>query len=352
MPSRDAANAAVPGVGALGVGLAEAAHRRHAEAQSLAAERLGTHCSSWHTGCIHVLHMTPQATPDPRNPVIRAATPTLNALRALAGARTHVGKVRHSNEDQFLIGDVTSAIQVREATLVRASHLYLGTAPLFLMIVADGMGGHAGGEHASALAVTAVESFILRALGHIGTLGMQGPSELLQACFKAADGTVTEVARTSESLAGMGTTMTVAIVGGCEAHIAHAGDSRAYLFHERELRRLTRDHTVGEALREVGGLQNQPETHHRGPMDHVITNAVGGGTSGVEPDINRIDLVAGDQLLLCTDGLTNMVPDMQITEILSRGLAPDVTSFELIEQALRNGGEDNVTAAVARFELA
>jgi PPM family protein phosphatase len=287
-----------------------------------------------------------------QTPAIRGSTPTLNALRARVGARTHVGKVRKQNEDQFLIGDVTSAIRVREASLVRANHLYLGSAPLCLMIVADGMGGHAAGERAAALAVTSVESFILRALGHIGTLGMQGPSELLRASFQIADGTVMEAARSSETLAGMGTTMTVAIVGGCEAHIAHAGDSRAYLFHEGALHRLTRDHTVAEALRAEGVLMDVASNDRLNPMEHVITNAVGGGTAGVDPDIVRIDLVASDYLLLCTDGLTNMVTDDQIAAILTREQDPGTASAALVDEALANGGEDNVTAVVARFELA
>lgn len=292
------------------------------------------------------------AVASPHTPVIRGSTPTLNALRACVGARTDVGKVRRSNEDQFLIGDVTSAIQVREASLARPNHLFLGSAPLCLMIVADGMGGHAAGERAAALAVTAVESFVLRALGHIGTLGMQGPSELLRASFQVADGTVMEAAKSSENLAGMGTTMTVALVGGCEAHIAHAGDSRAYLFHDGTLHRLTRDHTVAEALRAEGVLTGAASVDSQNPMQHVITNAVGGGTAGVNPDINRIDLAGHDYLLLCTDGLTNMVTDDEIAVILAQNPDPDAASAALVERALEHGGEDNVTAVVARFELA
>ncbi|MGE5788979.1 MAG: PP2C family protein-serine/threonine phosphatase, partial [Myxococcales bacterium] len=288
------------------------------------------------------------AAPMPSQPQIRAANPTLNALRVRAGAQTHVGNVRQNNEDQFLIGDVTSAIQVRKASLCESNHLYLGTSPMCLLIVADGMGGHAAGERAAALAVTSVESFILRALGHIGTLGIRGPADLLQASFQAADGTVIEAAERNDSLAGMGTTMTVAMIGGSEAHIAHAGDSRAYLLRERALRRLTRDHTVAEALRE-GGLVKNPELH---PLHHVITNAVGGGTAGVNPDIARVDLSPGDRLLLCTDGLTNMLDDEKIAEILSSELKPAEVSQHLVEAALAAGGDDNVTVVVAFLDAA
>lgn len=289
------------------------------------------------------------AEPVPSQPFVRAATPTLNALRVRAGAQTHVGKVRRTNEDQFLIGDITSAIQVRRATLCESNHLYLGSTPLCLLVVADGMGGHAGGEHAAALAVTSVESFILRALGHIGTLGIRGPADLLRASFQIADGTVIEAAEKNDSLAGMGTTMTVAMIGGSEAHVAHAGDSRAYLLRERALRRLTRDHTVAEALREGGVIKTPSEMH---PLHHVITNAVGGGTAGVNPDISRVDLNPGDRLLLCTDGLTNMVDDNRIAEILASELEPTELSQRLVDEALACGGEDNTTVVVAFLDAA
>jgi protein phosphatase len=278
----------------------------------------------------------------------RATSATINSLKIRAAARSNTGKVRKTNEDQYLIGDVTSAIQVREASVCQPNHLYLGVAPLCLLIVADGMGGHAGGEHASALAISSVESFILRALGHIGTLGMHGPGDLLRASFEVADGNVVEAANGNASLAGMGTTMTAAMMGGSEVHIAHAGDSRAYLFRGGELRRLTRDHTVAEALRERGVLN--VESSENSAMHHIITNAVGGGTAGVNPDIARVDLSAGDQLLLCTDGLTNMVVDEQIGSLLASGADPAAACDRLVEAALERGGTDNVTVVVAVFE--
>ena len=282
-----------------------------------------------------------------RDAPMRVATQTLNAFRVNACARTDVGRVRERNEDQYLIGDVTSAIQVKDATLCRPDHLYLGAAPLSLFIVADGMGGHAGGERASALAVSAVESFLLRALGHIGTLGSLGATELLRASFQEADGTVMAAAQSNASLAGMGTTMTVAMVSGSEVHVAHAGDSRAYLLRDRKLKRLTRDHTVAEALRERGVSDAEANEPH---LSNIITNAVGGGTPGVNPDISRMDLKAGDQLLLCSDGLTKMVADDEIARILAECGGPQTACAKLVDTALANGGEDNVTVLVASFE--
>ncbi|HEY5959016.1 MAG TPA: protein phosphatase 2C domain-containing protein [Polyangiaceae bacterium] len=281
----------------------------------------------------------------------RATSATMNSLRMHAAAQSHIGKVRKTNEDQYLIGDVTSAIQVREASVCQPNHLYLGVAPLCLLIVADGMGGHAGGEHASALAISSVEAFILRSLGHIGTLGMRSAGDLLRASFEVADGNVVEAAQGNASLAGMGTTMTAAIMGGSEVHIAHAGDSRAYLSRKHSLKRLTRDHTVAEALRERGVI-NGDSVGEQGAMHHIITNAVGGGTAGVNPDLTRVDLVAGDQLLLCTDGLTNMVTDDLIGSLLSGSHDSTEACSRLVEAALENGGADNITVVVATFEVA
>ncbi len=287
----------------------------------------------------------PDTALEPSALVNPAARPTINELRVRAAAHTHIGKVRKTNEDQFFIGEVTSAIQVTEATLC-PNRLYLGPAPLTLLIVADGMGGHAAGERASALAISSVEGFILRALGHVGTLGIQGAPDLLRASFQVADGTVIEASQASASLSGMGTTMTVALAGGSEVHIAHAGDSRAYLFRDRTLSQLTRDHTVAEALKERGAPANRAHEALR----HMVTNAVGGGTPGVIPDLTRADLKVGDQLLLCTDGLTNMVDDNKMAAILAKCNDPNTASRQLIEAALAGGGEDNVTALVANFD--
>ncbi|MGC4064646.1 MAG: protein phosphatase 2C domain-containing protein [Polyangiaceae bacterium] len=282
------------------------------------------------------------------------AAPTLNELRTRASALTHRGHVRENNEDQFLIGDVSSAIHVKSASLC-PTKIFLGSSPLSLLIVADGMGGHAGGERASAIAVSSVEAFILRTLGHLGALRIQNAEDLLRSSFEAADGSVLEASRSSSSLAGMGTTMTVALVRGSEAHIAHAGDSRAYLIRDRSLNRLTRDHTVAEELkaRDNGaGSRVAVDTETLRHMSHMITNAVGGGTAGVEPDVTRIELRAGDRILLCTDGLTNMVDDARTIELINANPSLDSACQTLVDAALAAGGQDNVTVLVANVEAA
>jgi protein phosphatase len=288
----------------------------------------------------------------PLGDTLLTAAPTLNDLRTRAYALTHQGHVRENNEDQFLIGDVTSAIQVKDAS-VSPTKIYLGSSPLSLLIVADGMGGHAAGEKASAIAVSSVEALILRTLGHLGCLGIQNAADLLRSSFQAADGSVLEAAQASSSLAGMGTTMTVALVGGSEAHIAHAGDSRAYLLRDRELNRLTRDHTVAEELQNWGNGAGKPvDAEALRHMSHMITNAVGGGTAGVDPDVTRVELRAGDRLLLCTDGLTNMLDDGRITELLNASPSPESACKMLVDAALAAGGQDNVTVLVAHIDAA
>ena len=279
-----------------------------------------------------------------------SAVPTMNSVRIQASALSHIGKVRQKNEDQFLIGELSSSMQIGQSS-IELPQVCFGPSALNLLIVADGMGGHPAGEQAAALAVTSAQSFMMRALGHIGTSGFRNTEELLRASFQAADNAVMDASNGKALLQGMGTTMTIALVGGSEAHVAHAGDSRAYLFRERALMQLTRDHTLGQAIRERRLVRDLPSSAENNAMDHIVTNVIGGGTAGVSPDVIRVDLRADDSLLLCSDGLTNMVSDAVITHLLARAKGHQEATRLLVEAALERGGKDNVTVIVAQFEI-
>lgn len=269
------------------------------------------------------------------------------AVRTNAAATTHTGHVRKANEDQFLIANVTSAVHVIRASFPQ-SHVYFGPCPSTLFIVADGMGGHAAGEHASALAVNTVESCLLRSLGRPGGEGTLGPRELLYACFRAADEAVFSASESHSSLKGMGTTLTVVLACGADVHVAHAGDSRAYHLRQGHLERLTCDHTVAGELEESGRItKDQAATH---PLRHIITNVVGGGSAGVDPTILQMKALAADRILLCSDGLSDMVRDDRISEIMNTFASePQATCDALVAAALGAGGHDNVTALVVAF---
>jgi len=151
------------------------------------------------------------------------------------------------------------------------------------------------------------------------------------------------------NLAGMGTTMTLIGSLGASAVIGHIGDSRAYLFRGGKLHQLTRDHTWVQELLDVG--QISPEEAARHPMRHVLIRSLGGHERSVEGDFQSVWLSDGDQLLLCTDGLTNMVEDAAIASVLAGAGSSKGACQALVAAALNKGGKDNVTVALARYRF-
>jgi len=216
-------------------------------------------------------------------------------------ARTEVGLVRGRNEDDLLVDEERRVV-----------------------MVADGLGGHPGGDVASGLAVRVAHA----AVTDRAPRDEAEPGAALGAALRAAHDAVLEGAAQDVSRRGMGTTAVLAYL--CEDDrrlwVAHVGDSRAYLFRAGGLRRLTSDHTIGGRL---GGL------------------AQALGTPGaVTPDVVDVDLEPGDRILLCTDGLTDMVDDHGIAARLGSGEPPQRITDLLVEDALANGGIDNVTVIV------
>jgi PPM family protein phosphatase len=167
--------------------------------------------------------------------------------------------------------------------------------------------------------------------------------------FRKVDSVVIGEARTDRHLSGMGTTLTLAYIVNTDAFIIHVGDSRAYRFRQGKLEQLTRDHTMAQGLADLGAIK--PEEVPRHAKRHVLTNFVGGPSSGVEPEASAIQLQNGDVLLLCSDGLTEMVEDAEISRILGDSEKPDAAAKALIDLALEKGGRDNVTVLLAQVEV-
>jgi protein phosphatase len=216
-----------------------------------------------------------------------------------------------------------------------------------LFIVADGMGGHKGGEEASALAIVSIEDFLLRALHWFFRLQGDAVLNEFQIALRAADDRIFAEAQRQPRLRGMGTTVTLAYVVGQVLYVVHAGDSRLYLVRSGKIYQLTQDHTlVGELVR---NKVIDPETASHHPMRNVITNSVGGDKPGVQPEVNKLQLAGGDTLLLCSDGLSEMLTDGEIAEVLQREDDPQRACDLLVVKANEKGGTDNITAVVARF---
>jgi len=279
------------------------------------------------------------------------AEPSLSRpLAVRAFGLTDPGRVRPSNEDQFVVAELTKAMRVQNTSLPQPKMQYADDQG-HLFIVADGMGGHQAGEQASALAVQSIEAFALNTLRWFARLKGAEEQEVVnefQAALQQADARVCHEAALHPELAGMGTTVTMAYSFGSRLFLVHVGDSRCYLFRGKQLHRLTQDHTLVEEMIRRGQIQQEEAAHHR--LRHVITNVVGSHEPGVQAECHRIDLEPDDTLLLCSDGLTEMVPDDRITAVLRADHEPRTACERLVAEANEQGGKDNVTVIVARFE--
>ena len=262
---------------------------------------------------------------------------------------TDRGKERSSNEDQFVVATLMRALWIEQSSVPQAN-VHYGSDRGHVFIVADGMGGAHAGERASAVAVGAVEGFLLNALRWVLALDGSADASALndfKAALRDADASVYGAAANDPSLRGMGTTLTLAYGVGSVLFVAHVGDSRCYLLRTGVLHQLTRDDTVVQDLLERGVVSPSDAAGHS--LRHMITNVVGGHAPGVRTEVHRLTLEPGDSVLLCTDGLTNMLPTVRIQGVLESGLAPEQACAELIRLANEEGGEDNVTVVVARY---
>jgi serine/threonine protein phosphatase PrpC len=243
-------------------------------------------------------------------------------MEIIGAMRTDTGLVRTLNEDS--VAWVTPHDD--DAATNRGS----------LALVADGMGGHAAGEVASALAADVVRRLYY---------GLDGPiPQVLANAFAAANRAIIEYAQEHPECRGMGTTCTVLAFRDSQAWLAHIGDSRAYLLRDHHLIQLSEDQTLVAKLVSEGTI-TQAEADHS-PMHNVILQALG-TTSNIKPMIGAkgLPLQSGDVLILCSDGVSNMVPDDKIAEVASR-LPPQEACDALIEAALAAGGHDNASLGV------
>ena len=268
------------------------------------------------------------------------------------GGLSHRGRVRLNNEDHFLVARLDRVMQILVTNLPADSVPDRHTETVYGMLVADGMGGQAAGEVASRTAISVLVELILRTPDLImrldGGVTDQALRRLTQR-FQQIKDVLAERVEEDPSLKGMGTTMTLACSLGVDLLIAHVGDSRAYLFRQGQLKQLTRDQTMAQNLADTGAIR--PEEVDTHPMRHVLVGALDSQGGKTDVDVRGLRLADGDQVLLCTDGLTNMVPDGTIAELLQRpGPAADACDA-LINLALDCGARDNVTVALGRYQI-
>lgn len=260
---------------------------------------------------------------------------------------TDIGKVRSTNEDQFLIAELVRTLWVRQSSIPQPDTQFSRNRG-HLLLVADGMGGHHAGEVASALGVATVEAFVLNVLHRFSNLAVSDEQSVVkdfQAALQRADERICQESILHPEYSGMGTTMTLAFISDWRLFVMHAGDSRCYLFRDRHLMQLTRDHSVAAELARRGLISTWEANRHR--YRHVVTNVLGGDQSGVQVEIHQEELRPGDVLLLCSDGLHDLVSTEQIVETLLAEPNPELACARLVAQANLLGGPDNITAIVA-----
>ncbi len=258
--------------------------------------------------------------------------------RLICSGISHAGKVRQNNEDHFLVAKLAKSMKIVQTNMPHAGATRFSDEDGYLLIVADGMGGAAAGERASALAVQSIEQFALNTLKWFFHLGGKGESVLLdelRQSVEAADRSVCEEAGADRHLAGMGTTLTVGYCVGADLYVVHAGDSRAYLYREGHLEQVTCDHTLVQLL--VDNHLITPEAARTHARRNVVTNVVGGPVPGVHSEIHKVRLRDGDIFLLCSDGLTEVVTDAEIAATLDRDEDPRSLAHHLIARSLDGG---------------
>ena len=239
-----------------------------------------------------------------------------------AFAKSDVGKARDMNQDYYYISMPQEEPQI--------------------FILADGMGGYKGGEVASCLATKTALSYIKTNFEKI-LKDKEEILKLIKSAMEYANMVVYEKSNQEKELEGMGTTLEICLIYNNKIYIGHVGDSRIYRIRKEFIRKLTHDHSYVEKLVKDGTITRQEAMHH--PKKNMLTKALG-CTSFVEPDVTVKGFIKDDIILICSDGLTNMLEEEEIYEIIKEDytLAPN----RLIDKANENGGYDNVTAIVIK----
>jgi serine/threonine protein phosphatase PrpC len=261
------------------------------------------------------------------------------------------GKVRPANEDHFYLAKLGRFSETLATSLPAGELPDRLEEAGYVAVVADGMGGHPGGEVASRTAIIVFFHLLFDTPDWVLRVDDQSAAKILDRVttrYRSLDSLLAERARVDPSLRGMGTTMTLGYSIGFDLFLAHAGDSRAYLCREGSIRQLTRDQTHVQTLVDSGVLTREQAATHR--LRNVLTNALGGGIPLTDVEVHRVRLAAGDIVLLCSDGLYDVAKDAEIATILAGAGSAEAACRALVDLALERGAPDNVTAVVSRYE--
>ncbi|MDH3296608.1 MAG: protein phosphatase 2C domain-containing protein [Acidimicrobiia bacterium] len=267
----------------------------------------------------------------------------------LLAGRTDIGKIRLDNQDQFLVADLNRSMTIHSSSLPveDETQLYSNMAGQ-LLVVCDGISGAPAGRVASQIGVGTVARYVLNAMPWFLSLNHDhddDQEEELLAALLEVESAVEDEAAANPEFEGMGTTLTMAYIVWPRLYVVNIGDSRCYLLRGGGLEQLTHDQTVAQGLIERGTLTSDQAVGS--PLAHVLVSSIGQGLSYFHPDVYKTELEDSDRILICTDGLTNLVDDVRIAELLGAADSPETACETLIDEANDLGGHDNITVAVA-----
>lgn len=262
------------------------------------------------------------------------------------------GHVRKNNEDHFLIVRAGRALETVLTNITENPTQTLFEETAYGFVVADGLGGNAAGEVASRQAIYTLLSLALHTPDWQFRWGAKERNTVawrLQDRFRLVNAALLQQAAAHATLNGMSTTLTAAVTHGGDLIVGHVGDSRAYLLHDGKLKKLTTDHTLAQHLIERG--VHAPDDPLVRELRNILLQALGSAESQCRPEVHEYLIADGDQLLLCTDGLTDMVDEDLIESVLLESASAKLGCRSLVDLALSNGGRDNITVIVARFSI-
>lgn len=266
---------------------------------------------------------------------------------------TDRGLRRRENQDQFLIAHLRKSMTIHDSTLTFGESPDIhGSTQAQLLIVADGMGGHAGGQRASALAVETMAHCLLNIVRwpvdvEADAACRADQERRLIEALDACQARIEEEGLRSPEHSQMGTTLTVALIFWPTLFLLHVGDSRAYLLRQSRLVQLTEDQTLAQQMFRMGAMN--AEEFSTSALTHTLWGFLGGAGNSPQPELRQLRLELGDTLLLCSDGLSGPVRPQTLQELLAEKTSADEICRNLVDQALQAGGPDNITAVVARI---
>jgi serine/threonine protein phosphatase PrpC len=293
--------------------------------------------ATWHRNLSPLLPISPY----------RSASSTVGVEIA---ARCHAGKVKPFNEDNYLVVRLGRYQEIVSSSLSAAELPDRFAEHAYVMVVADGIGGAGSGGVASRLALTTFAQLAL----HFGKWNVRVDPAIaediinhIEWYYGRVQDAITHHSLTEPGLSTMATAVTAAYSAGDDLFIAHVGHSRAYLYREGELTAITRDHTLA-SKRRPGPT---PVEHVTDDLHHILTHALGGAFSSPGVDVEHFRLMHGDCLVLCTNGLTDLVSDKQIADVLLGRRNADEQCRTLVDLAVEAGGTDNITVLLAQYNI-